>query len=61
MGLVGWSIAVPTLIGIFLGRWIDRVWPGEVSWTRTLLLLGAVVGCVHTWYWVKQELNNDGT
>jgi len=43
-GLVGWSIAVPTLLGVALGVWIDRRWPGPVSWTLTLLFLGVVSG-----------------
>ena len=55
MGLVGWSIAIPTLIGIGLGWWIDRSWPSHVSWTLTLLFVGVVIGCLNAWYWVRQE------
>lgn len=54
-GLVGWSVAIPTLIGVALGLWIDRTWPGEVSWTLTLLIIGVAVGCLNAWYWVKRE------
>jgi ATP synthase protein I len=54
-GLVGWSIAIPTLLGVALGVWIDTRWPGPVSWTLTLLFVGVVVGCLNAWYWVKQE------
>lgn len=54
-GLVGWSIALPTLVGIALGLWIDARWPGRVSWTLTLLFLGVIVGCINAWYWVRQE------
>lgn len=54
-GLVGWSVAVPTLLGIALGVWIDGRWPGRVSWTLTLLLAGIALGCVNAWYWIKQE------
>jgi ATP synthase protein I len=60
-GLVGWSVAVPTLGGLALGLWIDHRWPGRVSWTLTLLLVGVVLGCVNGWYWVKQESRHDGT
>jgi len=28
MGLVGWSVAIPTLIGAVLGLWLDRRYPG---------------------------------
>ena len=58
-GLVGWSIAVPALLGIALGVWIDRRWPGPISWTLSLLFVGVVVGCLNAWYWVKQESGED--
>lgn len=54
-GLVGWSIAVPTVLGVALGLWIDTQWPSRVSWTLTLLFVGVIVGCVHAWHWIKQE------
>ncbi|HEY7775106.1 MAG TPA: AtpZ/AtpI family protein, partial [Kineobactrum sp.] len=54
-GLVGWSVAIPTLIGIAIGLWLDRRWPGEVSWTLTFLILGVTLGCLNAWYWIKQE------
>jgi len=55
MGLVGWSVAIPTLIGIALGWWIDSTWPSRLSWTLTLLFVGVVVGCLNAWHWVRQE------
>lgn len=58
-GLVGWSVAIPTLIGIAIGLWADRRWPGEVSWTLTLLIIGAALGCLNAWYWIKQESEDD--
>lgn len=54
-GMVGWSVAVPTLLGVLVGLWLDRRWPGPVSWTITLLGVGVALGCVHAWYWVQQE------
>ena len=58
-GLVGWAVAMPVLAGIALGLWIDRRWPGEVSWTLTLLVLGAVLGALNAWYWVQREGRDD--
>lgn len=58
-GLVGWSVAVPTLIGIAIGVWADRRWPGTVSWTLTLLIIGVALGCLNAWYWIKQESEDD--
>ena len=58
-GLVGWSIAIPTLIGVAIGVWIDRRWPGPASWTLTLLIMGVAIGCLNAWYWIKQESSRD--
>jgi ATP synthase protein I len=54
-GLIGWSVSIPTLIGIVLGVWLDRKLPGAFSWTLALLLAGVTVGCLNAWYWVSQE------
>jgi len=54
-GLVGWSIAIPTILGIVLGVWLDNQWPGKPSWTLTFLFIGVTLGCLNAWYWVKQE------
>lgn len=54
-GIVGWSIAVPTLIGIAVGIWLDRRWPQPFSFTLMCLFVGVVIGCVIAWYWVKRE------
>lgn len=56
MGLVGWSVALPTIIGIAIGIFIDRHWDSPLSCTLTCLLLGLVVGCAIAWYWIKREL-----
>ena len=55
MGLVGWSVVVPTLLGTALGIWIDKHHPGIHSWTLMLLIIGLVIGCVNAWYWVSKE------
>ncbi|MEW5903953.1 MAG: AtpZ/AtpI family protein [Pseudomonadota bacterium] len=57
MGLVGWSVAVPTLLGTALGIWLDERYPGIHSWTLSLLLIGLFVGCLNAWYWVSKEGN----
>jgi ATP synthase protein I len=54
-GFVGWSVAIPMLIGIGLGIWIDTHWPSQISWTLTLLLAGVVLGCLNAWYWITRE------
>ena len=55
MGLIGWSVVVPTLLGAALGIWLDNRHPGSHSWTLMLLVIGLVVGCVNAWHWVSKE------
>jgi ATP synthase protein I len=54
-GLIGWSVAVPVLLCVALGLWIDRRWPGPYSWTLMLLFIGFGLGCANAWYWVMRE------
>ena len=55
MGLVGWSIVVPTLLGAALGVWLDKRYPMAHSWMLTLLMLGLTIGCLNAWHWVAKE------
>ena len=55
MGLVGWSVAMPTLLGAALGLWLDKHYPGEHSWTLALLAVGLVLGCFNAWRWLVKE------
>ena len=55
MGLVGWSVVVPTLLGAALGVWLDNHHPGDRSWTLALLVAGLVLGCFNAWHWVSKE------
>ena len=55
MGLIGWSITVPTLLGVAIGIWLDKVHPGDRSWTLALLVAGLVIGCFNAWHWVDKE------
>lgn len=58
-GLVGWSIALPTVLGLALGRWLDRCCGGQRSWALTGLMAGIVLGCMNAWYWVERERTRD--
>ena len=55
-GLIGWAVAIPTVLGITLGIWLDRHWPaGQISWTISLLFVGIILGCINAWRWVNRE------
>lgn len=55
MGIVGWSVVVPTLVGAGLGLWLDSSYPGGRSWTLALLMAGLTLGCINAWHWVARE------
>jgi ATP synthase protein I len=55
MGLIGWSVAVPTLLGAAIGVWLDSRLPGKHAWTLALLTAGLVLGCWNAWQWVAKE------
>ncbi len=55
MGLIGWSVVIPTLIGAGLGLWLDHHHPGAHSWTLALLVAGLILGCANAWNWVAKE------
>ena len=55
MGLIGWSVAVPTLLGAALGIWLDQHHPGKHAWTLALLVAGLAIGCFNAWHWVAKE------
>ena len=55
MGLIGWSVALPTLLGAALGIWLDKRHPGGHSWTLALLVAGLVIGCFNAWHWIAKE------
>jgi len=55
MGLIGWSVAIPTLLGAALGLWLDKQYPVSFSWTLTMLIVGLFIGCLNAWHWVEKE------
>ncbi len=55
IGVLGWIIVAPTLIGLFLGRWIDNRYGTGIFWSAPLLLLGVVVGSWSAWRWMHKQ------
>ncbi len=55
MGIIGWSVTVPAILGAGLGIWLDKKYPQSFSWTLTCLIAGLIGGIVIAWYWVTRE------
>ena len=54
-GMVGWSVAVPALLGTAFGVWLDKRYKVSFSWTLSLLITGLIIGCLIAWSWVQKE------
>jgi ATP synthase protein I len=53
IGVLGWIIVVPMLVGVFVGRWLDGMFNSGLFWTAPLLMLGLALGCWSAWKWMK--------
>jgi ATP synthase protein I len=53
IGVLGWIIVVPMLIGVFAGRWLDQKFQSGIFCTAPLLMIGAALGCWSAWKWIQ--------
>jgi ATP synthase protein I len=58
-GLVGWTIAIYTILGVILGTWMDKNWESGYSWTLTMIILGLFAGIISAWIWIKKEIDKE--
>ena len=55
IGVLGWIIVAPTLLGLFIGRWLDRMFGSGIFWSAALLMLGVTVGFWSAWRWMQRQ------
>ncbi|KDM65380.1 AtpZ/AtpI family protein [Acidiphilium sp. JA12-A1] len=55
IGVLGWTIVLPTLGGTLIGRWIDRRFGTGIFWTGPLLLAGLGLGSWAAWRWMHRQ------
>jgi ATP synthase protein I len=55
IGVLGWIIVTPTLIGLFMGRWLDHKFGTGIFWSAPLLLIGVMIGFWSAWRWMHQQ------
>jgi len=53
VGVIGWTLVIPALLGVYAGRALDRRLGSGLFWTLGLLTAGIVAGCLLAW----QRLN----
>jgi len=55
IGALGWLIVVPTLLGMFLGRWLDSMFGTGIFFSGALIFVGIMTGCYFAWQRVNRE------
>lgn len=55
VGALGWLIVTPTLLGVLVGRWLDRTFETGIFFTGSLIFLGVSFGCYLAWQRVNRE------
>jgi len=55
MGLVGWTVMFPTLVGAFLGRYLDGRWGTGTMLTLSLIVVGLAAGCWGAWRLIHER------
>ena len=53
IGVLGWIVVFPILVGIFAGRWLDAHFQSALQWTAPMLMGGAALGLWSAWKWMK--------
>lgn len=55
LGIYGWHVSIPVLLGIILGRYLDNRFPvAHISWTLNFIILGVLIGFYHANRWVQK-------
>ena len=55
IGVLGWAIIVPTLLFLFVGRWLDRSFATGIFFSAPLLMVGAIIGLWSAWRWMHHQ------
>lgn len=56
LGMLALLLVVPTILGAYLGNWIDGLFEGySVRWTVSFILLGIAVGIFNVWRFLKEH------
>lgn len=54
-GVIGWTLVIPALLGVYVGRALDRHFRSGLFWTLGLLVAGIVLGCMLAWQRVNRS------
>jgi len=56
LGVLGFLLVLPIIVGAFLGRWLDERMSGySLRWTLSLIILGVAVGAVNVYLFIREK------
>ncbi|HTR11837.1 MAG TPA: AtpZ/AtpI family protein [Roseiarcus sp.] len=55
IGVLGWAIVAPILLGVAVGRWLDWTLKTGIFFTAPLIMLGAAAGLWTAWRWMHRQ------
>ncbi len=58
IGILGWSIVIPTLLGLAVGHWLDKYFGTRVFFSAPLLMVGAAFGLWSAWKWLHLQIRS---
>ena len=59
IGILGWTIVLPTLLGLAIGHWLDKHFATGVFFSALLLMVGAAIGLWSAWKWMHRQTRQD--
>ena len=54
IGILGWAIVTPMLLGVWLGGRLDRAFDSGILCSGAGIFLGTAVGCHAAWHWMHR-------
>ncbi len=55
IGVLGWAIVAPILLGVVVGRWLDWTLKTGIFFTAPLIMIGAAAGLWTAWRWMHRQ------
>jgi len=55
IGVLGWAIVAPILLGVLIGRWLDATLKSGIFFTAPLIMVGAGFGLWTAWRWMHRQ------
>ncbi len=55
IGVLGWLVVCPMLLGVLAGHWLDQHFDKGITFTAAFVLAGAAIGGYLAWQRVNKE------